>query len=113
MPRTPRTALLVMPIAAVALAGSAHAVVVLGNGDSIVMSDIFASGSDRKVMIDDKIFTFESVRSSVFSASQFQIVGFISESTNEWGLHDVGFDITGPFGDGSPGDGTYHEMNLQ
>jgi hypothetical protein len=113
MPRTTRTALLCLPVAALALAGSAHAVVVLGNGESINMADIFASGSDRKVMIDDKIFTFESIRSSVFSSSQFQVVGFISESTNQWGLHDVGFDITGPFGDGSPGDGVYHEMNLQ
>jgi hypothetical protein len=113
MHRTTRIGLLSMPLAAIAMTGAAHAVVVLGNGDSISMASIFAAGSDRKVMIDDKIFTFESLRSSAFSASQFQVIGFISASTNQWGLHDVGFDITGPFGDGMPGDGAYHEMNLQ
>lgn len=113
MNRTARTCLLSVPLAALALACPAHAVIVLGNGQSVNMADIFASGSDRKVMIDDKIFTFESIRSSVFSSSQFQVVGFISAGTNQWGLHNVGFDITGPFGDGTPGDGGYHEMNLQ
>ncbi len=113
MNRIARTCLLSVPLAALALACPAHAVIVLGNGQSVSMADIFASGSDRKVMIDDKIFTFESVRSSVFSTSQFQVVGFISAGTNQWGLHNVGFDITGPFGDGTPGDGGYHEMNLQ
>ena len=113
MNRTARTVMLSVPLAALALACPAHAVIVLGNGQSVNMADIFATGSDRKVMIDDKIFTFESIRSSVFSASQFQVVGFISAGTNQWGLHNVGFDITGPFGDGTPGDGGYHEMNLQ
>lgn len=113
MNRTARTCMLSVPLAALAMAFPAHAVIVLGNGQSVNMADIFASGSDRKVMIDDKIFTFESIRSSVFGASQFQVVGFISAGTNQWGLHNVGFDITGPFGDGTPGDGTYHEMNLQ
>jgi hypothetical protein len=113
MNRTARTVMLSVPLAALAMACPAHAVIVLGNGQSVNMADIFASGSDRKVMIDDKIFTFESIRSSVFSASQFQVVGFISAGTNQWGLHNVGFDITGPFGDGTPGDGGYHEMNLQ
>ena len=110
---TARTVMLSVPLAALAMACPAHAMIVLGNGQSVSMADIFASGSDRKVMIDDKIFTFESLRSSVFSASQFQVIGFISAGTNQWGLHNVGFDITGPFGDGTPGDGTYHEMNLQ
>ena len=110
---TAKTVMLSVPLAALAMACPAHAMIVLGNGQSVSMADIFASGSDRKVMIDDKIFTFESIRSSVFSASQFQVVGFISAGTNQYGLHNVGFDITGPFGDGTPGDGTYHEMNLQ
>ncbi len=113
MHRTTRIGLLSLPVAALAMNGAAHAMIVLGNGQSVSMADIFASGSDRKVMIDDKIFTFESIRSSVFSTSQFQVIGFISAGTNQYGLHNVGFDITGPFGDGTPGDGTYHEMNLQ
>jgi hypothetical protein len=101
------------PLAAMLVTASSHAVIVLGNGDSVNMSTIFAAGSDRKVLIDDKIFTFESYTSSQFSMSNFSVIGFISASTNQWGLHNVGFDITGPFGDGTPGDLLGHEMNLQ
>ena len=102
------------PIALCLLAASpTHAVIVLGNGDQVNMADIFAQGGDRKVLIDDKIFTFESYTSSQFSMSNFTVIGFISASTNQWGLHNVGFDITGPFGDGTPGDLIGHELNLQ
>jgi hypothetical protein len=93
--------------------GAANAVIVLGNGDSVNLGALFAAGSDRKVQIDDKLFTFESVRSSSFTVSDFAVVGFISASTNQWGLRNVGFDLTGPFGDGTPGNGQMSEMNLQ
>jgi len=101
------------PLAALAVTASSQAVIVLGNGDQVNMSAIFATGSDRKVLIDDKIFTFESYTSSQFSMSNFTVIGFVSASTNQWGLHNVGFDITGPFGDGTPGDLLGHELNLQ
>lgn len=98
---------------ALVLGSQASAVIVLGNGDSVNLGALFAAGSDRKVQIDDKIFTFESVRSSTFQSSDFSVVGFISANTNQWGLHNVGFDLTGPFGDGTPGNGGMSEMNLQ
>ena len=98
---------------ALAAGGAAHAVIVLGNGESVNLGALFAAGSDRKVQIDDKLFTFESVRSSTFQSSDFSVVGFISANTNSYGLHNVGFDLTGPFGDGSPGNGGMSEMNLQ
>jgi hypothetical protein len=98
---------------ALVAASSSHAVIVLGNGDQVNMSTIFAQGGDRKVLIDDKIFTFESYTSSQFSMSNFTVIGFVSAGVNQWGLHNVGFDITGPFGDGTPGDLIGHELNLQ
>ena len=110
MPALVRSAPLALALLA---AGPTHAIIVLGNGDQVNMSALFAQGSDRKVLIDDKIFTFESYTSSQFSMSSFTVIGFISASTNQWGLHNVGFDITGPFGDGTPGDGIGHELNLQ
>jgi hypothetical protein len=101
------------PLAALLLvAAPSHAVIVLGNGESVNMSALFAQGSDRMVQIDDKIFTFQSFTSSQFQMQNFTVIGFISNSVNQWGLHNVGFDLTGPFGDGSPGDGLAHEFNL-
>ena len=97
---------------AMVAAGSANAVIVLGNGDSVSLATVLATG-DRMVQIDDKLFTFESYSSSVFEPNEVNIVGFISQNTNSYGLRNVGFDITGPFGDGSPGDGHVHEANLQ
>lgn len=97
--------------AALTAAGTAQAVIVLGNGDSVSLAAVLAT-ADRKVMIDDKLFTFESYSSSVFEANELTIIGFISASGSP-GMRNVGFDLTGPFGDGSPGDGHVHEANLQ
>ncbi|NBP51488.1 MAG: hypothetical protein EBU70_10005, partial [Actinobacteria bacterium] len=97
--------------AAFAAAGSAQAVIVLGNGDSVSLATVMSS-SDRMVMIDDKLFTFESYSSSVFEANELTLIGFISANGSP-GFRNVGFDLTGPFGDGSPGDGHVHEANLQ
>lgn len=102
-----------VPGTAAARRGALNAVIVLGNGDSVNLGALFAAGSDRKVQIDGKLFAFESVRSSSFTVSDFAVVGSISASTNQWELRNVGFDLTGPFGDGSPGDGHVHEANLQ
>lgn len=100
-------------LAAVAFTAGAHAVIVLGNGDTVNLGVLMGTGSDRTVIVNDKMFQFESFTSSQFNANLFSVIGFVSASTNQWGLHNVGFDLTGPFGDGDPGDGLVHEMNLQ
>ena len=103
-----------LPLAGLLLAASpSHAMIVLGAGDQVNLATIFAAGSDRLVQIDDKVFNFRSWTSSQFTMSDFSIIGFISTTTNQWGLHNVGFDITGPMGDTTPGNGAGHEMNLQ
>ena len=105
-----------IPVAALAtalLTQHAQAVVVLQNGESINVATLMGQGSDRTVIIDDKIFHFESLTSTVFHADDFTITAFVSANVNQWGLHNVGFDLIGPFGDGSPGDQIGHEMNLQ
>ncbi|MFM7807447.1 MAG: hypothetical protein ACKPEA_05890, partial [Planctomycetota bacterium] len=104
----------VLPLAALLLACTAsHATITLVHGQRINMAELFAPGSDRRVAIDDKIFTFESYTSSQFDKSEFTVVGYVSETVNQWGLHEVGFDITGSFQDGNPRDGLMHELNLQ
>ncbi len=100
-------------LAATLMAGTAEAVVVLTNGESINVGMLMAQGSDRTVIIDDKIFHFESLTSTVFQANDFTLTAFVSASVNQWGLRNVGFDLIGPFGDGTPSDGIGHEMNLQ
>ena len=113
MLQLPRSGTLTLALPALLLAGSAHAVIVLGNGDSINLGALMGNGSDRTVIIDDKMFTFESFTSSQFDANLFSVIGFISAGTNQYGLHNVGFDLTGPFGDGTLGDTLVHEMNIQ
>jgi hypothetical protein len=98
--------------AATLIAAAANATIVLGNGDSVNLADLMA-GEDRRVIIDDKVFTFESVGSAELKISDFRIVGFIASGTHGNGLNNVGFDITGPFGDASPGRSGMSEMNLQ
>lgn len=99
--------------AAAAAAGHAHAVVVLTNGQSINLATLLVPGSDRVIEIDDKRFTFLSVTSSSFSRSAFSIRAYVSATTNPWGLNDVGFDIVGPFGDFTSGNGSYADMNIR
>ena len=111
LPRSLATLALAVP--AMTFAGSAHAVIVLGNGESINLGVLMGNGSDRKVIIDDKLFSFESFTSSQFDAANFSVIGFISAGTNQYGLRNVGFDLTGPFGDGTLGDNLVHEMNIQ
>ena len=94
-------------------ARSAHAVIVLGNGEAVRVTDLFAEGSDRMVVIEDKLFTFESFTSSTFKKGDFSIVGFVSQNPNQFGLYNVGFDLFGPMGDATPGNGQASELNLQ
>lgn len=92
---------------------SALGVVILNNGDQVNLATLLAPGSDRQFCVGDKLFTLESYVSSQFNPTHFAIVGFIAGGPGPSGLPNVGFDIAGPFGDGSPGDLIVHEMNLQ
>ena len=85
----------------------------LGNGDQVNLADVFAEGSDRTVFINDKVFVFESASSAHFQLNDITLTGFISNATNGSGFRNVGFDLTGGFGDANPGDGVIAEMNLQ
>ena len=99
-------------VLALAGAGSASAsVVVLGNGDSIILQDLLDAGG--QFIVEDKLFTIESWRTDVFQSTNISVIGFISQNTNQYGLYSVGFDLVGPFGDGSPGNTIVHEANLQ
>lgn len=95
--------------------GAAQAVVVLGNGDSVNLSTLLAPGSDRQFIVGDKLFTLESFSNSatIPPSSSFSVVGFVAGGPGPSGLPNIGFDVTGPFGDGSPGDMAVHEWNLQ
>ncbi len=112
MNMTLRTSLLAAPVAALLINTGAHAIIVLGNGEALNLDALMAM-TDRRVQINDKIFNFESYTSSSFDTSKISIIGFVSVATNEFGLHNVGFDLTGPLGDGFPGDGHVQEANLQ
>jgi hypothetical protein len=109
-----RMAVLLAGVSAIGFAGQrAEAVIVLGNGDAVSVTDLFAEGSDRMVVIEDKLFTFESFTSSTFKKGDFSIVGFVSQNPNQFGLYNVGFDLFGPMGDATPGNGQASELNLQ
>ena len=101
--------LLVAVVGLAAVAPSAHAIVVLNNGDQVPLTTLLAPGSDRRFQVFDKIFTVESFTSNQFNAGQVTVVGF-HHPTNQF---EFGFDLTGGFGDASPGDGVIHEFNLQ
>ena len=107
-----RTSLLAAPLAALLMNAGAHAIIVLGNGEVLNLDQLMAM-QDRRVRIDDKIFNFESYTSTAVDTSQISIIGFISLNPNQYGLYNVGFDLTGPLGDGFPGDGVIQEANLQ
>lgn len=87
----------------------ASAVVILNNGDQVPLTTLLAPGSDRKFQVFDKIFTVESFTSNQFTTSQLTVIGF-THPTNPL---EFGFDLTGGFGDASPGDGIIHEFNIQ
>lgn len=108
--RSPASLLAAVP--ALLLSGAAHAVVVLGAGDSINLGTLLQS-EDRTVIVADKMFVFRTFTTSQFDSNLFSVIGFVSTATNQWGLRNVGFDITGPFGDATPGNQTFAEMNLQ
>ena len=85
----------------------ARAVITLNNGDSVALSTILAS-NDRQVNIGDKAFIFTTYTSASFPAANVSITGFIANNPND----GIGFDITGGFGDTTPGNGQSAEFNL-
>ncbi len=95
-------------LAALTVAQSASAAITLTNGQSVLLSTILAE-PDRGVIISDKLFTFQSWTSSQFNPSNVFISGFIANNP----LDGIGFDITGGFGDVSPGDSIISEFNLR
>ncbi len=108
--------LVLSAIVLAAVAGAcapARAVIVLSNGDTVNLATLIAPGSDRQFIVGDKLFTLESYTSSQFNPANFSVIGFIAGGPGPSGLPNIGFDLTGPFGDGSPGDTIVHEMNIQ
>ena len=99
--------------AMLAMTSASQAVIVLGDGDTVNLGALMGTGSDRKFIVDDKLFTFKYVTTPNFEINNFDITGYISKTTNAYGLHNVGFDLTGPFVDGGPNDQTVQDMNLQ
>jgi MYXO-CTERM domain-containing protein len=98
-----------MPLAAVTLAmfaGSAHAVFVLGNGDSVTLAQL-QNSSDHQFQVMDKLFTILTYTSATVSPNDVSVTGFISANPQD----GIGFDLTGGFGD-VPGDGQITDMNL-
>lgn len=109
------TAVLALPalLAILAPATAADASIVLTNGQSVNLAALLAPTSDRQFIIGDKRFTFESFGSDVFDPANFSVIAFVSQNPNQYGLYNIGFDLVGPFGDGTPGSEELHEMNLQ
>ena len=99
--------------AMLAMTSASQAVIVLGNGDSVNLETLLAVGSDRKFIVDDKLFTMKYVTTPDFDIMNFSITGYISATTNQYGLRNVGFDLTGPFVDGGPNDQHVQDMNMQ
>lgn len=102
-----------LTFAALGIAAQAHAVITLTNGQSVNLAALLAPGSDRQVLIEDKVFTFNAFTSSQFAASGVSVVAYVSPGTNAFGLRNVGFDLAGNFGDFTPGNGGFAEFNLR
>ena len=107
-----RTLALIVPAGVLFLSAAANAVIVLNNNDTVNLGALMATGSDRKFIIGDKLFTFEYVTTPNFDIQQFDITAKIL-ATNSYGLNNIAFDLTGPFVDGGVNDQTVQDMNLQ
>lgn len=110
---TKQSAFLMTAGATILAAQAAQASWTLGNGDTLSFSALFAEGSDRTVYIDDKKFVFESFSSAHFDLDDITLIGFISLNGNGHGFRNVGFDLSGGWGDTRPGDLEISEANLQ
>lgn len=100
-------------IALMCACGTVQAQLVLDNNESVSL-DVLLAG-DGMFIVGDKLFKIESWSNSagIPPASEFVIQGFIAGGPGPYGLPNIGFDLIGPFGDGTPGDLVVHEYNLQ
>jgi len=106
-----RITVLAVPAAMLA-STAAHAVIVLQNNETVNLGALMATGSDRKFIIGDKMFTFEYVTTPNFNIQNFDVTAKIL-AENRYGLRNIAFDLTGPFVDGGINDQTVQDMNLQ
>ena len=113
MQRFEKTLAMLAPVTALLVSAGAPGVIVLQTNETVNLGALMSTGSDRMFIIDDKLFTFQYVTTPNFNIQQFDVTAKISENVNEYGLRDVGFDLTGPFVDGGPNDQTVQDMNLQ
>lgn len=107
-----KTLALIIPAGVLFFSAAANAVIVLGNNDTVNLGALMGTGSDRKFIIGDKLFTFEYVTTPSFNIQNFDITAKIL-APNQYGLNNIAFDLTGPFVDGGPNDQTVQDMNLQ
>jgi hypothetical protein len=107
-----RTLALIVPAGVLFFSAAANAVIVLQNNQTINLEALMGTGSDRKFIIGDKLFTFEYVTTPNFHIADFDITAKIL-APNQYGLNNIAFDLTGPFVDGGVNDQTVQDMNLQ
>ena len=107
-----KTLALIIPAGVLFFSAAANAVIVLQNNQTINLEALMGTGSDRKFIIGDKLFTFEYVTTPNFHIADFDITAKIL-APNQYGLNNIAFDLTGPFVDGGVNDQTVQAMNLQ
>jgi hypothetical protein len=107
-----KTLALIIPAGVLFFSAAANAVVVLQNNETVNLGALMATGSDRKFIIGDKMFTFEYVTTPNFNIQNFDVTAKIL-APNQYGLNNIAFDLTGPFVDGGINDQTVQDMNLQ
>lgn len=103
-----RTSLTLAALSLAACASSAQAVFVLGNGQSIGLSDVLNS-NDRQFQVGDKLFTILTWSSPDFTPNTVSLTGFIASNP----LTGIGFDITGGFGDATPGNTAFADFVIR
>jgi hypothetical protein len=107
-----KTLALIIPAGVLFFSAAANAVIVLQNNETVNLGALMATGSDRKFIIGDKMFTFEYVTTPNFNIQNFDVTAKIL-APNQYGLNNIAFDLTGPFVDGGINDQTVQDMNLQ
>ncbi len=107
-----KTLALIIPAGVLFFSAAANAVVVLQNNQTINLGELMGTGSDRKFIIGDKLFTFEYVTTPNFNIQDYDITAKIL-GQNQYGLNNIAFDMTGPWVDGGINDQTVQDMNVQ
>jgi MYXO-CTERM domain-containing protein len=107
-----KTLALIIPAGVIFFSAAANAVIVLQNNETVNLGQLMGTGSDRKFIIGDKLFTFEYVTTPNFNIQNYDVTAKIL-APNQYGLNNIAFDLTGPFVDGGVNDQTVQDMNLQ